>query len=71
MPENKKITSQEKERKLIQKIEKTKKELLHLQEKRRSEIGKLACKHGLDNYDDTVLNTSFAKLSKTLAHGNP
>jgi len=74
MPDKQKITLKEKETKLIEKIKKAKKDLSRLQGKRHSEIGKLACQHGLDTYDDTILNQSFARLSKELkelADGNP
>ena len=64
------ISLKEKTDKLIEKIEKAKKNLLALQEKRLLEIGKLACKHGLDAYEDTLLDHHFAKLSKELSHGN-
>jgi len=71
MPDKQKITLKEKEKKLIEKIKKAKEDLFRLQDKRRSEIGRLACQHGLDTYDDTILNQSFARLSKELADGNP
>jgi len=70
MSEKQKISLKEKAAKLIEKIEKANKELLILQEKRLLEIGKLACKHGLDAHEDTLLNHHFAKLSKELSHGN-
>ncbi|MEN9917134.1 MAG: hypothetical protein RLY40_1066 [Pseudomonadota bacterium] len=70
MSEKQKISLKEKAAKLIEKIEKANKELLILQEKRLLEIGKLACKHGLDAYEDTLLDLHFAKLSKELGHGN-
>ncbi|HEY2566768.1 MAG TPA: hypothetical protein VGH95_03570 [Candidatus Aquirickettsiella sp.] len=70
MSEKQKITLKEKTDKLIKKIETAKKELLALQEKRLIEIGKLACKHGLDVYEDTLLDHHFSKLSKQLDHGN-
>lgn len=70
MSEKQKITLKEKTDKLIKKIESAKKELLELQEKRLLEIGKLACKHGLDAYEDQLLDHHFAKLSKQLTHGN-
>lgn len=70
MSEKQKISLKEKADKLIKKIETAKKELLALQEKRVLEIGKLACKHGLDAYEDTLLDQHFAKLSKELNHGN-
>ena len=53
---------------LLKKIEKTKNELARLKNKRRMEIGALACKHGLDAFEDTVLETHFLKLAQTLSH---
>ena len=70
MYKKKKISLKEKTDKLIEKIEKAKKELLALQEKRILEIGKLACKNGLDAYEDNLLDHHFAKLAKELSHGN-
>lgn len=70
MSEKQKISFKVKKDKLIEKIEKAKKEVLILQEKRFLEIGKLACKHGLDAYEDTLLNQHFAKLSIELNNGN-
>ncbi|TLY46792.1 MAG: hypothetical protein E6K54_08025 [Gammaproteobacteria bacterium] len=70
MSEKQKITLKEKADKLIKKIERAKNELLALQQKRLLEIGKLACKHGLDAYEDTLLDHHFSKLSKELNHGN-
>ena len=70
MSEKTKISLKEKTDKLIEKIEKAKKNLLALQEKRLLEIGKLAHKHGLHDYEDTLLDHHFAKLSKELSHGN-
>lgn len=70
MSEKQKISLKGKTDKLIDKIERAKKELLALQEKRLLEIGKIACKHGLDSYEDTLLDHHFAKLSKELSHGN-
>lgn len=70
MSEKQKTSLKEKADKLIKKIETAKKELLALQEKRLLEIGKLACKHGLHDYEDTILDHHFAKLSKELGHGN-
>ena len=51
-------------------IEKAKKEVLILENKRLLEIGKLAHKHGLHDYEDTLLDQHFSKLSKELSHGN-
>lgn len=70
MSDKQKITLKEKADKLIKKIEKAKNELLELQQKRLLEIGKLACKHGLDAYEDILLDRHFAKLAKELNHEN-
>jgi hypothetical protein len=70
MSDKQKITLKEKADKLIKKIEKAKNELLALQQKRLLEIGKLACKHGLDAYEDILLDRNFAKLAKELNHAN-
>lgn len=59
----------EKEAKLLEKIEKAKSDLSKLQEKRKLEIGKLAFKHGLDVFDNTVLDKHFSKLAKELLNG--
>ena len=61
-----KVNSREKERKLIEKIDNAKKELSQLRNRRRIEVGGLACKHGLDQYDDALLSQHFELLSKTL-----
>ena len=60
----------EREQKLIQKIEHAKQSLNQLQEKRKKEIGSLAYKHGLNNLDETTLDNAFAKLAKELIHAN-
>lgn len=70
MSEKTTISLKDKESKLIEKIEKAKQELFKLQQKRRNEIGKLACKHGLGAFDDNVLNEKFSKLAEELAVGN-
>ena len=70
MSEKQKISFKVKKDKLIEKIEKAKKEVLILENKRLLEIGKLAYKHGLHDYEDTLLDHHFAKLSKELSHGN-
>ena len=70
MSEKQKISFKVKKDKLNKKIEKAKKEVLILENKRLLEIGKLACKHGLHDYEDTLLDHHFAKLSKELSHGN-
>jgi len=59
-----KNTHYEKEQKLLQKIEEAKKELQKLQQKRRLEIGQLACKHGLDQLDNQRLDELFGQLAQ-------
>ncbi len=61
-----KTSLKQKENKLIEKIENAKIELSHLQQRRKIEIGKLAVKHGLDAYDNKVIDHHFAKLSQAL-----
>ena len=70
MKKKKKISFKVKKDKLNEKIEKAKKEVLILENKRLLEIGKLAHKHGLHDYEDTLLDQHFSKLSKELSHGN-
>ena len=60
----------EKEKKLIDKIEKAKNYLNQLQTKRKLEIGKLAYKHSLDSLSDQELDQAFHKLAKELIHEN-
>lgn len=62
--------SLEKEKKLLERIEKAKSDLLKLQNKRKMEIGKLAYKHGLESVDDVTLDKAFEKLAKELNNGN-
>jgi hypothetical protein len=66
MEPRKKLSSREKEQKIIEKIEKAKKDLAKLQDKRKSEIAGLARKHGLDKFDNEHLDKAFAKLAKEL-----
>ena len=58
----------DKEQRLIAKIERAKKALTNLKEKRKREIGSLACKHGLDRIDSQQLNAAFENLAKELIH---
>lgn len=62
-----KMGVKEKENRLIEKIEKAKKDLQKLQEKRRIEIGRLACKYGLDGYENKLLGERFSDLAKELS----
>ena len=63
----KKISPQEKEKKLIEKIEKAKSQLARLQEKRRLEIAKIAYKHGLDQVDNKILDKAFKQVAVALS----
>jgi len=71
MSEKKKITAKEREKKLLAKIESAKKALVGLQEKRKKEIGALAYKHGLEDFENKKLDKAFATLAKELSDGNP
>ncbi len=68
MVEKNKLTSREKEKKLIEKIEKAKQELQKLQHKRKLEIGTLAVKHKLDELGLKKLDAAFAKLASDLSN---
>ena len=70
MAEKKKTSLLEKEALLLKKIEKTKKDLFKLRDKRQKELGKLACDAGLDAIDNETLKKQFAQLAKDIAHGN-
>ncbi len=71
MTDKQKISLKEKEHQLIKKIQQAKQDLACLQDKRRLDIGKLACKHLLDAFDDKILDQAFEKLSKELSDGHP
>lgn len=68
MESKKKLSVEEKEKRILDRIEKAKKSLNQLQEKRRNDLGRLACKHNLDRISDTVLDQAFARLSRELTH---
>lgn len=65
-----KKTAAEKGQELLQTIENAKIKLLELQNKQKQEIGSLAFKHGLGNYDLSLLDKSFKKLANELKNGN-
>ncbi len=54
----------EKEKELLDKIEKTKKELMKLQEKQKIEIGTLAYKYNLQNINIKTLENEFKDIAK-------
>lgn len=70
MIERKKLSSMERQQKLIDKIEKAKNELARLKNDRLIECGELLAKYGLEQVDDTILDQSFQKLAKELTNGN-
>ena len=61
-----KKTLAEKEKELMAKIDKAKKDLAGLQKKQKQEIGDLAYKHGLNNFDIGKLDSAFARLKAEL-----
>lgn len=65
-----KKTLVEREQELVLKIQKAKKELDTLQKKQRQEIGALACKHGLNNFETSTLDKAFSELSVKLTKEN-
>ena len=65
-----KKTSSDKERELLEIISDAKKKLAKLQDKQKIEIGELACKHGLNDFDLNVLDKAFEKLSGELKTSN-
>ena len=62
----KKKTLAEKEQELISIISDAKKKLSKLQDHQKYEIGEIACKNGLNEFDITTLDGSFKKLYDTL-----
>ena len=63
-----KRTISDKEKKLLEIISDAKNKLAALQEKQKIELGELAYKHGLNEFDLTVLDEEFKKLSVALAN---
>lgn len=53
---------------LMDKIEKAKDKLVRLQQKHKLEIGSLAYKHGLQQFDIKQLEDRFAVIAKELNH---
>ena len=70
MPDKKKLTSREKEKKLLEKIAKAKKDLAKIQQKRKMEIANLACKYGLDELTNKQLEQEFKRICESLGNGN-
>ncbi|CZH18294.1 TPA: hypothetical protein ACG3NF_002783 [Legionella pneumophila] len=55
---------------LLDRIEKAKIKLDKLQQKHKLEIGSLAYKHGLHQFNHNQLDLAFLKLAKELSHGH-
>ena len=62
----KSISQKEKELKEI--IADAKSKLANLQNKQKTDIGELACKHGLNNFDLKILDDAFKELALQLNH---
>ncbi|HCD9515735.1 TPA: hypothetical protein NGI80_000184 [Legionella pneumophila] len=61
-----KKTASQMEAVLMDKIEKAKQRLDKLQKKHKLELGQLAYKHGLQNFETKQLDNAFARLAKEL-----
>ncbi|HAT9402037.1 hypothetical protein SDC32_11685 [Legionella pneumophila serogroup 8] len=65
-----KVTVSQMEALLLDRIEKAKIKLDKLQQKHKLEIGHLAYKHGLHQFDIKRLDKAFLKLANELCHEN-
>jgi hypothetical protein len=65
-----KMTVSQMEAVLLDKIEKAKIKLDKLQDKHKLEIGSLAYKHGLHQFDIKQLDSAFSNLFKELSRDN-
>lgn len=61
-----KKTLLDKEKELKQILSDTKKKLAAIYNKQKTDIGELAFKHGLHEFDLTIIDTEFKKLSTEL-----
>ena len=61
-------TLAQKEEQLLAVIHDAKKKLGKLQDKVKLELGELACKHGLHNFETNTLEEAFKKLKDELTH---
>lgn len=64
-----KKTVSQMEAELMEKIEKARKQLDSLQQKNKLEIGTLAYKYGLNQYDMSHLDEVFCKIGSEIKHG--
>jgi hypothetical protein len=60
----------EKEKELLKKIDKAKKDLVKLKEKRKSELGDIVIQSGLGDLDDKKLKSLLDTCFKELKNGN-
>ena len=65
-----KKTASQMEAVLMDKIEQAKTQLEKLQQKHKFELGSLAYKHGLHQFDIKQLDAAFLKLAEELQHDN-
>ena len=63
-----KRTVSDKEKKLLEIISDAKSKLAVLHEKQKNELGELAYKYGLNEFDLNILEEEFKKLSVTLVN---
>lgn len=66
--EKTKKTASDKEQEYLKIIDDTKIKLKKLQDKKKIELGELACKCGLSDFDLKELKMHFLKLAKDLSH---
>jgi len=62
-----KVNLSDKAQKLEEQIQNAKEKLVKLKQQRKMEIGTLALKHGLDKFDDDVLDANFKRIAEETA----
>jgi hypothetical protein len=65
-----KKTLSDKEKELKEIISDAKMKLTKIQDKQKIEIGELACKNGLNQFDLTILDDAFKKLANELKNNS-
>jgi hypothetical protein len=65
-----KKTLSDKEKELKEIIADAKMKLAKIQDKQKIEIGELACKNGLNQFDLTILDDAFKKLANELKNNS-
>lgn len=61
-------TTAEREQELLNTIALAKKKLEQLQQKQKIEIGELACKYGLNQFNPAILSKVFKEVAEKLKH---